>query len=672
MSRRSIVWSWAVCQIVWAGSCLVQPGHILGQDSKGFEFELVAKTLVRSGPAVWSLAISPDQKWIAAGREDGRILVRDAIDNQLRHVLEGHTGLVSAVAFSPSGEFLASAGHDGEVRLWHRDKGELRFTLAGHKNWITCLAYSPDGRFLVTGGYDKMVRLWHADTGQPAHRLEGHTGTVRSAAFSPDGKTLATAGDDGVIRFWNADTGEQEEPLSLEAGSLRAIAFSPDGQSLLIAPENEKIRIWDRKSKTTRKEFTAVSPDETDTTPMSAAYCPDGISVIVSTRGGRARVWSAESGTLLQSLNGHEDSVSGVALAPDGKTLFTGGLDGKVLAWPALLPLKPALAKFSIGTGDVWALSLSPAGKTLAVGGKGGFVELWDLTTGQRTQSLEGFDGTVDCLEYSADGKLLVAAGWRVETVTVWDTETGEIKAAVDTESKVQSIALSPDGQRLAVGHKPPQKPEVFSLTDAPQNLLKNALILEGHELSVYGIAFSPDGTKIASCSGEWTERKPGRVLIHEASTGSKLAQFDDHTHAVRSLVFAADGSKLFSLSQDGVLKIYEMSGLRESATLKNGLDSRAVAATAGGRQVAVGLQNGNVNLWNLERRAIEHRLEGTDDLFSLRFSPDGSLLFGADGNSFVQIWKLSEGPLAAMVESWLHRPASAESPQDTNPKETP
>jgi WD40 repeat protein len=209
----------------------------------------------------------------------------------------------------------------------------------------------------------------------------------------------------------------------------------------------------------------------------------------------------------------------------------------------------------------------------------------------------------------------------------------------------------------------------MFSLPEG-----KSLRKLEGHDLSVYAVAFSPDGTKIASCSGEWTERKPGRVMIHDAQDGTKLAQFDNHTHAVRSLTFTPDGSKLCSLSQDGILTVYEMAGLRESVTLKNGLDSRPIASSPDGTRIAAGLQTGNINVWNLERREIERRLKGTDDLFSLAYSRDGSLLFAADGNAFIQIWKLADGEqtLAHTVETWLNRPAIAESRSLKNPQETP
>jgi WD40 repeat protein len=122
------------------------------------------------------------------------------------------------------------------------------------------------------------------------------------------------------------------------------------------------------------------------------------------------------------------------------------------------------------------------------------------------------------------------------------------------------------------------------------------------------------------------------------------------------------------------VLQIYEVAGLRESSTFKNGLDARPLASSPDGELIAVGLQNGNINVWNRERREIVRRLKGTEDLFSLAYSPDGSLLFAADGNESVTIWRLSAGEntLARTVESWIPPSAPAETPAETQPQETP
>lgn len=657
--------------VFWLGGSCLSP--LLAEDAVPVptEFELAPNTLARSTSPVWSLAVSPNGTWIAAGNEAGQVILRNPLTQNTAHVLSGHEGIVSAVDFSPAGNYLASAGVDGTIRIWHAESGRLQFTLTGHTNWITSLKFSPNGKQLASGGYDKTVRLWDAKTGVQSAQFDGHSATVRSLAFSPQGEILASADDAGIVWFWNQKTEKHEQPLPPHTTAWQAVDFSPDGQKLLTVPQSGEIQIWDLNTKQAEQSLSTANlvPNIADTTPQTARFAPSGETVLVGTRGRQLRVWSVETGQLLQTLSGHEDIVSALAIPRDGKTLYTGSLDGKIQVWPALLPLESPLHKLPIDAGDVWALALSPDGTTLAVGGKGGFVELWDVNTGQRQRALAGFDSTVDCLRYSADGKFLAAAGWRSERFVAWNVKTGEILHELTLPEKLRCFAISPNGESLAVGYGKNSSVNVYSLPDE-----KKTWSSTDHELPVYDVAFSPDGTQLATCSGEWTERKPGRVVIYEAKRGEKRAQFDNHTHAVRSLSFTPEGSQLASLSQDGVLKLYNMRGLRESLTLRNGLDARPLACAPDGKLVAVGLQNGNINLWDVPREKIARRFQGTDDVFALEFSRDGSLLFAADGNAFVQIWKLSEGEktLAQTVSSWIPSSSSPKDAAETNPQEMP
>lgn len=653
------------------GECLDSSALAEAPESVPVEFELAANTLARSTSPVWSLAVSPDGNWTAAGNEVGQVILRNPHTQKTSQVLAAHKGIVSAVDFSPTGEYLASAGVDGQIRLWHVASGRLQFTLTGHTNWITSLKFSPDGKRLASSGYDKTVRIWNPQTGVQSAQFDGQTATVRSLAFSPDGKVLASAGDSGIVWFWDLETGKHQQPLPAQDTGWQAVDFSPDGKKLLTVPQKGKIQVWDLKTKKAEQSFSAspLLPNESDPIPQTGQFAPGGKTVLISTRGGRTQVWSVETGKLLQTLDGHEDIVSGMAVPRDGKTLYTGSLDGKIQVWPAMLPLESPLHKLPIEAGKVWAIALSPAGDTLAVGGKGGFVELWDLTTGKRQRVLEAFGSTVDCLRFSSDGKSLAAAGWRSKMLIAWNVETGEKRYQVDLPNNLRAFAISPDGNTLAVGHAKDPVVHIYSLPKGEESQS-----ITGHELPIYDLAFSPDGRQLVSCSGEWTERKPGRVIVSDAKSLTKLAQFDDHTHAVRSLAFTPDGSQMGSLSQDGVLKLYNMRALRESATLRNGLDARPLACTPDGKLAAVGLQNGNINVWDLKREKIVRRLQGTDDVFAVEFSRDGSLLFAADGNEFVQIWKLSEGEksLAQRVLSWIPNSSSPNTSAETKPQETP
>ncbi|NJO39253.1 MAG: hypothetical protein HC769_00425 [Cyanobacteria bacterium CRU_2_1] len=175
----------------------------------------IAQTLQPKKAGIWSLAISPDDRYLVCGGEDAMVVLWDLQTGECLHTCEGHLSQVHYTAFSPKGTCFATGSYDHTIKLWDRSTGACLATLAGHTGQIFCVRFSPDGQWLVSGSSDGMVKVWHVETGRCTLTLHGHTDGISGLAFKPisagsktDAQHLVSGGRDEMLKIWDMTTGD--------------------------------------------------------------------------------------------------------------------------------------------------------------------------------------------------------------------------------------------------------------------------------------------------------------------------------------------------------------------------------------------------------------------------------------------------------------------------------
>jgi WD40 repeat protein/mono/diheme cytochrome c family protein len=156
----------------------------------------------------------------------------------------------------------------------------------------------------------------------------------------------------------------------------------------------------------------------------------------------------------------------------------------------------------------------------------------------------------VTALAFSPDGSRLAVTGYH--EILLYDTEKYELKARlIGISERVQSLAFSPDGRKLAaVGGAPGRFGEVQIWSPETEKLLVSAPVTFD---TLYGVSWSPDGTKLAfGCSDN-------TVRAIDALTGKQILQMGTHTDWVLGTVFSQDGLHLASVSRDMSMKLTEV-----------------------------------------------------------------------------------------------------------------
>ena len=370
--------------------------------------------------------------------EDGEIFHFDVETGDL---LGQRTAIENCVFVAAAMDRVVALGDGGGVVTWQADE-EPQPLDAGNTTATAC-SISSDGKILALA-LGREVTIWELAERKRRLAFDRSTTPISALAYTPDGKRIVTGSFGGDVRVWDASSGKALEVLSARPGRVFAVDVSSDGARIGAADWTGDVRLWG-----TAEQRLLASFVESDASVTGFDFSPDGKRVACTSTDGVLRVIDVETGQVLVRGEDLQGTSLFVAFSPDGESLVVAGRDLLLIdANDGSL-----VRRWSKLGSPVGALAWSPDGTHVAVGMAARTILLYDVSKEGDPRVLSGHDGRVTALAFTPAGSVLLSGSYGDHSVRVWDVAGGIPLGTLEGYTEqVLSLAVSPDGTRVAVG----------------------------------------------------------------------------------------------------------------------------------------------------------------------------------------------------------------------------
>jgi WD40 repeat protein len=635
--------------------------------------------------AIAALTAKTDHGPVRRGEQPGELKV--AIGKEEKTL--NHGSAVAAFAASADGKRLVSIGADGHAKLWNVEsgqslaelKGDLRLTLKVAERTRAAALAKKQIELAKKDLEDanKRKKAEEDDQKKSAEALtkaEGELKTKQEAAKKAANEKAATDKvlADATATKTKADEAKKaadeliakaDEALKSAKASQEAAAkvSGDDGKTAKAAAEKSAADLEAlRKLLEPGKQAAGKAVEEAAAAFTQAEKKAKDVAAASQKAADEQTAAQRTHDTARRAVERSAESVKKATAAIPGFETLVKKAEETAKARDAEVVQATDAAKQA--EKPLTGAAFSPDGSLVVTTAEDGTLHAWDAETGAAREVLDSGISKPKAIAFAGPGKLVIAGGKNAALWSLggdWQLERtiGSPDDPAVFSDRVTALDFSPDRQTLAAGSGEPSRSGEIKLFDVASGKLKLAF-KEPHSDTVNCLAFSPDGTQLASTAAD-------RFLkLWNVADGKFLRAFEGHTHHVLSAAWRADGRLLVSSGADMVLKTWDPRTGDQLRTVQNQFTKEvtSVSPVVDDLFVASG-GDAKVRVINAANGNNQRDLPGTSEyMYAVATSADGKTIIAGGLDSIVRVWNDEGKELAKFAAPPAEKSATAAKPR--------
>lgn len=627
-----------------------------------------------SQPLTSIAALPGDSPQAITGSLDGTIRHWNLRTGQAIRTMN-HGAPVTDVAVRPDGERFASSSSNNTARLWNPANGASLAEMNGDIRAINAAARNEQELALVT---QKVTAT------QEALKTAGDLVPVKAAAGKEAETALAAANAEVARREAEVKTTAQtkataeEKAVQAAATAQAATLARLSAEKAATLAQAEATRATDRVARA--KALAQAAPDDKSLADAVTAAEKASVAAAATAKAATDAVTKATAASTTATTAAGTAAEQAVALSKPYSDALTALRTAKMTqntaaqasvrattearkaaeAVPRIqAELKSATERMAALTAlveesktavtqavqPIHTVAFSPDGRLLATGGDSSAVHTWSSENGEAIASFQGHRGRVGSVTFVGARELF--SGSTDKSAHLWDAEPGwtlerTIGSVDDTSllsDRVATLDFNGDGTRLVAGGGTPSRSgevKVFNVADGTLALA----LEEPHNDAVLGVAFSPDGSRIASCSAD------KYVKVFSGDSGELLQSLEGHTEYVLGLSWSGNGRTLASCGADGTIRVWNTDNAELTRTI-TGFEKPVTDVRFIGDSINTVSSSGDttVRLHRSDNGQNFRTFAGaTDYMYCVDVTPDGRFVVAGGFDSVLRIWNGTNG----------------------------